>query len=86
MSWSASRSGKPVEVAAQLKADLEGIRCIEPEETIKNKVGEIIATALAAYPPEFSVKVSAVGSQSNYEGGPVNDLRLEIKPIHDSAK
>lgn len=90
MSWSVSAVGRPAAVAAKLAKDIASIKCMEPEETIKNGVGTIIAAALAAYPESYAVTVSANGSQGpgydpNKSGatvGQVNSLTVSISPLY----
>ncbi len=89
MSWNVTVVGKASAVAAKVAQDLERIKCSEPEETIKNTAASIIATALAAYPEGYAVKVEASGSQGpGYSstgqqlGGQVNSLNLKIEPVY----
>jgi hypothetical protein len=90
MSWSVSAIGKAGPVAAKIAKDLAAIKCIEPEETIKNGVATIVAAALAAYPDTYAVTVSASGSQSSgynpdQPGSPVghvNNLTVNISPLY----
>lgn len=85
MSWSISATGKPAEALASLKDQIEIARCVEPEQSIKAKVGEAIEIALSAYPPGMEVAVSAYGSQWKQVGGPddgkaQNELHVSITP------
>lgn len=87
MSWSVNAIGRAPAVAAKLEKDFTGMKgnCQEPEETIKNKAADIIATALAGQKPETIVKVNAYGSQStSYDGSkysPVsNALNITVEP------
>ncbi|MCC8945982.1 hypothetical protein H8A97_12955 [Bradyrhizobium sp. Arg62] len=83
MSWSVSGIGKTPAVKERVISQLNGIKCAEPEETIKGKVGEIIATALDAFPSDCAVQITASGSQYSPSGvGVVNSLNVEIKPIY----
>ncbi len=90
MSWSVSGVGRAAAVAQKLQKDCAAIKCTEPEETIKNSVATIIATALAAYPEGSAVSVSAMGSQSpGYDPanlgavlGMVNSLSVSISPLY----
>lgn len=90
MSWSVGAVGRPSAVAAKLAKDLASIKCSEPEETIKNEVASILATALAAYPDTYAVTVLANGSQSpGYDPskpgasmGLVNSLTLSVSPLY----
>jgi hypothetical protein len=86
MSWSFSATGRPGAVAAKAAADLAKLKCVEPEETIKNKVLEIIATSLATFPPSSVVQVEAGGHQStrlqDAFGVVFNQLSLTIKPLY----
>ena len=90
MSWSLNAVGKASAVAKKLANDAASIQCSEPEETIKNGVAAIIATALAAYPETYAVSVSASGSQSSgYSAdkpsvalGRVNTLTVSISPMY----
>lgn len=86
MSWSVSAVGKPAAVAAKLAEAFAKNRCVEPEETIKNKVAEAIASALAVYPPNLAVRVEAGGSQHAVDHSKptelTNSLKVEITPIY----
>lgn len=82
MSWSVSQIGKAFAVAERVAAEIARIKCIEPEETVKNHVGAAIAAALAAYPADFVVEVEASGSQYSPSGHPVNSLSVKVRPIH----
>lgn len=90
MSWSVSAVGKAAAVAAKVAKDLAAIKCSEPEETIKNSVGTIVATALAAYPDTYAVTVNASGSQGpgyspdnpGASMGQVNTLQVTISPMY----
>jgi hypothetical protein len=58
---------------------------MEPEETIKGKVAEIIETCLSAFPADSAVQIEASGSQSTDGtklGIAVNTLTVGIKPIY----
>jgi hypothetical protein len=63
MSWAINAVGKPAAVAAKLAKDFASIKCPEPEESIKAKLAEAVALALAAFPPQLAVRVEASGSQ-----------------------
>ena len=86
MSWSTSAIGKPAAVAAQVEKTLSNIKCMEPEETIKNTIKGILATALAAFPPNMAVKVDANGSQSVPDSATptvtTNSLYVKIEPLY----
>lgn len=86
MSWSISAVGKPAATAASIATQIEGQSCSEPEQSIKAKVGEIIAIALAAFPDTNAVEVTASGSQSCIDytdpaKGATNSLTVNIKPL-----
>jgi hypothetical protein len=93
MSWSVGETGKARAVAKKLAADFAGMgACSEPEETIKKAVASALAMALAAFPPNEAVKVTAGGSQFEpygADGKPVgtghkvNSLTVEISPIYN---
>jgi len=90
MSWSINKTGKASEVAEQLVEELAKNPCQEPEETIRQEVGAVCATALAAMPEDQMVEVVAFGSQSPVypEGGGdatgefKNEVKLSLKPIY----
>lgn len=90
MSWSVSAVGKASAVAAKIAKDIAATHCSEPEETIKNSVGSIIATTLAAYPDTYAVSVTASGSQGagyspdkpGVAAGQVNTLQVTISPMY----
>ena len=81
MSWSVSAIGKPAAVAAKVAAAFAGIKCMEPEETIKNAVASAVEAAVKAFPESYAVKVEASGSQSASTGGIVNQLSVKIDPV-----
>lgn len=86
MSWSVNAIGKPAAVAAKLAIDFAKNRCVEPEETLKNMVADIVAGALAVYPPNLAVRVEAGGSQHAADASKptelVNSLKIEIAPVY----
>lgn len=86
MSWSIGAIGKPAAVAAKLADDFSKNPCSEPEETIRQSVASIVATSLAAFPPNYAVRVEASGSQScpDFSKAPnekTNQLIVKIEPI-----
>lgn len=86
MSWSVGAVGKAPKVAEKLAGQFAGIKCAEPEETIKNHAAAAVAAALAAFPEEAAVSVSANGSQyvpdSKNPGIAINSLNLKIEQIY----
>lgn len=86
MSWSVSAFGKTTAVAAKLSADFARITCSEPEQSIKNKVAEVVAAALAVYPAGTVVRVEASGSQytpdSTKPDEKTNNVKLSLDPVH----
>lgn len=87
MSWSVAAIGRPKAVAESVAKQLAAIKCVEPEETMKNKVAEIVSAALHAMPEGTAVSFTGNGSQTfkNYdkpEEGATNYLQLEIKPLY----
>ncbi|OHC35503.1 MAG: hypothetical protein A2Y50_09090 [Pseudomonadales bacterium RIFCSPLOWO2_12_59_9] len=84
MSWSVSAIGKPSAVAEKLASQFAAIKCMEPEETIKNHVASAVAVALKAFPASYAVKVDASGSQSTSHAEPgvaSNQLSVKIEPL-----
>ena len=85
MSWSVSAIGKPAAVAAKLVKDFAGIKCAEPEETIKGNVAAAVAAALAVFPASMAVRVEASGRQyapdSNKPEGKQNQLSVKLEPL-----
>jgi len=86
MSWTVAAIGKPAAVAAKLAADFAKNPCSEPEETIRQAVAGIVATSLAAFPPNYAVRVEASGSQScpDFSKAPnekTNQLSVTILPL-----
>lgn len=86
MSWSVVTIGKPAAVAAKLADDFQKNPCSEPEETIRQAVAKIVATSLAAFPPNYAVRVEASGSQSCPDSSKApkeftNQLTVKIEPI-----
>lgn len=86
MSWSVNAIGKPAAVAAKLAKDFANIKCIEPEESIKNQVAATIAVALSVYPPTVVVNVAANGSQftpdSTKPSELQNTLTVKLEPMY----
>ena len=84
MSWSISAIGKPAAVAAKIKADLSAYECSEPEETIRQTIGNAIAQALEAMPASSAVKVTASGSQSpsTEPGKFTNSFKAEVENLY----
>jgi hypothetical protein len=92
MSWSVAEVGRAHAVAKKIAQDFARIKCDEPEETVKNAVAHICATALVAFPPNEAVKVTAHGSQFEPYGEDnkpigvghnINSVFLEIVPIYN---
>lgn len=81
MSWSFSATGRPKAVAEKAKAYLAGVKCAEPEESIKNKIGNIIDMALMSFPESGAVKITCNGTQSPQGTFALNSVRLEIEPL-----
>jgi hypothetical protein len=85
MSWSYAGHGRSSAVAADAAKRLDAIKCPEPEQTIKGKLGSIIALSLAALPEGLPVKVSASGSQyapdASKPGEVINSVHLTIEPL-----
>ncbi|HWH56987.1 MAG TPA: hypothetical protein VN682_05105 [Terriglobales bacterium] len=95
MSWSVVAVGKAPAVAASLEKSFASISCAEPEQTIKNAVAQVVATALSAYNPNMPVRVEASGSQSHDDwnkpeaektGTKANYLSVNIEPIWNFAE
>lgn len=85
MSWSINVVGKVSAVRAKAQDDLKQINCMEPEESIKNAVGDIIDTSLCAYPHSVAVKIIANGSQYKPfadKEGIINSVNLTIEPLY----
>jgi hypothetical protein len=87
MSWYVQGVGNPEPLLRNLTEQIERVTCMEPEQSIKAKVGEVLALALEAMPAHQPVKVNASGSQSvesNPDGPPThftNTLTLTIEPL-----
>jgi hypothetical protein len=86
MSWSVSAIGKASAVASKLAVDFASVKCSEPEETIKSGVAGAVAVALAAFPPNYAVRVEAYGSQSCPDSSKApnektNSLNVKIEPV-----
>jgi len=83
MSWNISGTGKPAALAAKLAGDFAKNKCQEPEETIRQGVGLIIAEALKVYPETLAVKFDAGGSQQGHSDGKyTNALSVNIEPVY----
>ena len=86
MSWSVTAIGKASAVKkAVAKQFVDGGKCMEPEETIRQSVATTIDTALGGFDADAFVQVSASGSQGylNYseKTGVFNSLTIEVKPL-----
>lgn len=82
MSWSFNGVGRPLAVVAKMRKDCSRSHCPEPEQTIRAALVDIVEAALTAYPPDQPVVVEASGSQGSNEGGIINQLKLDIKPLY----
>lgn len=83
MSWSFNAIGKPAAVAKKAAEELTRFKCYDPEEAIKANVGAAIAGALAAFPPDYAVRVTASGSQNGSDSANVvNTLHVQIEPLY----
>jgi hypothetical protein len=88
MSWSTSAIGKPPAVMAKVAEEFSRHPCVEPEETVRQAAGALIAAALQAQDPNSVVIVSASGSQNqNYnskaEKTTVNNtLNIRVEPVY----
>lgn len=84
MSWSYNGIGKPSAVLEDAQLRLSAVKCSEPEETIKNKVGDILLASLSAFPESSAVQVEAYGSQTvdSTTGKATNSLHFDIKPLY----
>lgn len=81
MSWSLNVNGKPEELQQKVVDLLKAQKCAEPEESIKNMVGDIIDLSLQAMSSGKNVDISANGSQSSDPTNPKrmnNTLKLSI--------
>ena len=87
MSWSVNRIGKPEVIKPLVISDIANYHCAEPEETVKNKVGEAIVTILDSAPTSgYIVRIEASGSQyasdsSKHPGKFHNSVNLKIETI-----
>lgn len=85
MSWSFCALGRPKSVLKKARSDLTLYKCMEPEEEIKMNVLDILDKALAVFPDDSAVEVTAMGSQSSMATGKnkcINSLSVTIKPLH----
>jgi hypothetical protein len=88
MSWSVSAIGKPASVAAKVQKDLDGYRCTDPEEGVKQAAGVAILAAVNAQSANSVVRVTASGHQSpiyDEKGQTVgfqNQLQMIVEPIY----
>jgi len=89
MSWSISQIGKKEAVKLAVQKYLEGYKCSEPEETIRQQVGSSIITAIDSQAKDIVVKVTASGSQSTkYDplghatGEFTNNFSVEVVPVY----
>ena len=85
MSWSVQCFGKPAAVRTKVAESFASIRCNEPEQSIANAAASMIDSALAAFPPEYPVKIAAAGSQYQPDAGKpeiINSLSLSIEAVY----
>ena len=89
MSWGVSGVGKPVALAAKLATEFSKNPCCDPEESVRQAAGAVIAACLAAQDPNSVVTVMAGGHQStvygtdgNATGQYQNTLNIKIDPIY----
>lgn len=82
MSWSFEAKGNPPAVLTAIQ-ESTGLKykCLEPEETIKQKVIEIFTTALEAMPIDHPIHVQAYGSQDGSKIPVSNNLTVSIAPM-----
>lgn len=84
MSWSVDLIGKPGAVAKSLADRAKQNPCREPEETIRQQVMGALGIALAAFPENQAVKVSAAGSQSgpDADGKSTHNLSVKLEQLY----
>ena len=80
MSWSVSATGFPAAVLKSIQGQAMN-KCVEPEETIKQKLLEAISLALGAMPTDYPVIVKAGGSQGGSTPPVTNNFNVSIEPI-----
>jgi hypothetical protein len=83
MSWSVGAKGTVADVKATIASQFQtGAKCMEPEETIRQKAAELVALALDSQGYMPNVDVSAYGSMSkDYSTNAVsNSLSIIITP------
>jgi len=80
MSWSISAIGKAPAVLKAVEQQSSQDKCNEPEETVRQAAYHAIKEALIAQGPNVVVKLSAVGSQSDWNGVVQNQLSIQIDP------
>jgi hypothetical protein len=70
-------------VLQEITRQADGVRCAEPEQSIKAAVVAIIEQALTAYPSGAAVRVTGQGSQSIGSSGrdAINSLDLKIESL-----
>lgn len=83
MSWSVSAIGKTKAVAAAVAKAIAASKCQEPEESIKNACGAVIASSLASMPENMAIRVEASGSMYFVDGkGGQNNVSIKVEPIY----
>lgn len=80
MSWGIQAIGQSGKVASKVREDIKRTTCVEPEEAIKNAIGEAIAKACEDM--GGAVKVSAGGSMSSYNGLRAHSLNVTVEPLY----
>lgn len=72
--------GKAPAVSNKVRTDLSKFKMTEPEETIKNKIGEVICDALREFPENVVVNIEASGSQSvGSDGKSKNTFSMKLE-------
>jgi len=82
MSWQFHQAGTAKALLAKAEEDLNRYKCIEPEESIKQSVIDIIEATLKTAPDNVIFAIDAAGSQTGNDKGILCDLKLEIKTIY----
>ena len=80
MSWSVIAIGKARAVRKEIAKQFANVKCVEPEEMLRQQAASLIDQCLAVQDPTGAVKVFAGGSQSSDRGSIRNSLTITIEP------
>lgn len=82
MNWGVAAIGKTRAVRKEIAKQFANVKCVEPEEMLRQQAASLIDQCLAVQDPTGAVKVIAGGSQgSGRKPGSIrNSLTITIEP------